>query len=95
MARALARRLPGESQEELDRMTSEDRRRAEEGFVALRSEEGELSYKRIEELSPEDRIDRIRAELARIEWLLERQGRRKLILRPAFFKQCQSRKSAE
>ena len=58
-----------------------DRGRAEEGLVELRSEEGELSYKHIEELSPEDRVDRIRAELARIEWLLERQGRRNIVLR--------------
>jgi hypothetical protein len=93
MARALACRLPGESQEELDRMTSEDRRRAKEGSVALRSEEGELSYKHVEELSPEDRMDRIRAELARIEWLLERQGRRNIILRSDSFGQPQSRKS--
>ncbi len=39
----------------------------------MRGEEGEISYKHIdkhiEELSPEDRMDRIRAELARIEWL--------------------------
>ncbi len=93
LAKALARRLPGESQEELDRMTSEDRRRAEKGLVALRSEEGELSYKHLEELFPEDRMDRIRAELVRIEWLMERQGRRNLMLRSASFGQRQSRKS--
>ena len=93
LAKALAWRLPGESQEEFDRITLEDRRRAEKELVALRSQVGELSYKRIEELSPEDRMDRIRAELARIEWLLERQGRRNSILRPAFFRHRQSRKS--
>jgi hypothetical protein len=81
IAKALAWRLPGEPQEELDQIASEDRRRAEEGLVELRSEEGELSYKHIEELSPEDRVDRIRAELARIEWLLERQGRRNIVRR--------------
>ena len=93
IARALARRLPGESQEELDRMTSEDRGRAEKGLVALRSEEGELYYKHIEELSPQDRKDRIRAELARTEWLLRRQIRRNVILWSASFGQRQSRKS--
>ncbi len=93
IARALACRLPGESQEELDRIASEDRRRAEEGFVALRSKEGELSYKRLEELSPDDRMDRIRAELRRIEWLLERQKRRNTMLGLAPFGQRQSRKS--
>ena len=93
MARALACRLPGESREELDRIASEDRRRAEKGLVALRSEEGELSYKHVDALSPEDRMDRIRAELARIDWLLERQGRRNIALQPAFLRQRQSRKS--
>ena len=81
------------SKEELGRMVSEDRRRAEEGFVALRGEEGEISYKHIEELSPEDRMDRIRAELARIEWLLERQGRGNFILWSVSFGQRQPRKS--
>jgi hypothetical protein len=40
MARALTWRLPGEAREVLDRIASEDRRRAEEGLVELRSEEG-------------------------------------------------------
>ncbi len=93
LAKALARRLPGESQEELDRITSEDRRRAEKGLVALKSEEGELSFKHVEDLYPEDRMERIRAELVRIEWLMERQGRRNLILRSTSFGQRQSRKS--
>jgi hypothetical protein len=74
-------------------MTSEDRRRAEEGLVALRSEEAKLSYKHIEELSPEDRMERIRAELARIEWLMERQRRRNMIQRSDSFERYQSRKS--
>jgi hypothetical protein len=83
MAKALAWRLPGESREELDRIASEDRRRAEEGLVELRDEQGVLSYKHLEALSPEDRMDRIRAQLARIEWLLERRGRR-IISPPTF-----------
>ena len=91
LARALAYRLPGESQEELDGMASEERGRAEKGLVELRDERGKLSYKHIEQLSPEDRMDRIRAELARMVWLLERQGRRN-ILRPTLG-QRHSRKS--
>jgi hypothetical protein len=67
MARALFWRLPGESQAVLDRISSEDRRRAEEGLVELRSEGGQVSRKHVEELLPEDRVDRIRAELSRIE----------------------------
>ncbi len=93
MARALALRLPGESQEELDRIASEDRRRAEEGLVELKSEQGKLSYKHLEALSPEDRMDRIRAQLARIEWLMERRGRR-IISPPTFFGEDESRNSA-
>ena len=81
LAKALLRALPLESQQEIDRMTSEDRRSAEEGFVELRSEEGALSYKPLEQLVPEDRQDRMRAELKRLEWLLERQKRRNALLR--------------
>lgn len=93
MARALTRRLPGEPQEELDRRASEDRRRAEEGLVELRNERGEFSWKHVEQLSPEDRMDRIRAQLARIEWLLERQSRRNAASRSDSFGQNESRRS--
>jgi hypothetical protein len=93
MVRALLWRLPGESRAVLDRIASEDRRRAEDGLVELRSEGGEFSCKHIEELSPEDRMDRIRAELARIEWFLERHERRNFIVRSDSFGQRQSRKS--
>ena len=81
LAKALLWALPRESQEEIDRMTSEDRRRAEEGLVELRSEEGRSFYKHVGQLVPEDRQERIRAELRRLEWLLERQKTRNLLLR--------------
>ena len=81
LAKALLLALPRESQQEIDRMTSEDQHRAEEGLVELRSEEGALSYKPVEQLVPEDRQDRMRAELRRLEWLLERQERRNILLR--------------
>jgi hypothetical protein len=93
MVKALAPRLPGESQEELDRIASEDRRRAEEGLVELRSARGELSYKRLGALSPGDRMDRIRAQLAHIEWLLERRGRR-ITPPPTLFGEHECRNSA-
>jgi hypothetical protein len=83
LAKALLWALPRESQEEIDRITSEDRRRAEEGFVELRSEEGRSFYKHVEQLVPEDRQERIRAELRRLEWLLERQKTRNLFLSSA------------
>ena len=81
LAKALLLALPRESQQEIDRMTSEDQHRAEEGLVELRSEEGALSYKPLEQLVPEDCQDRMRAELGRLEWLLERQERRNILLR--------------
>ncbi len=81
LARTLVRALPAESREEIHRIVSEDRRRAEKGLVELRSEEGQLFYKHINDLLPEDRRARIRAELARVEWLLERRQRRNLLLR--------------
>ena len=81
LAKALLRALPLESQQEIDQMALEDRRRAEEGFVELRSEEGAPSYKPLEQLVPEDRQERVRAELRRLEWLLERQEKRNMLLR--------------
>ena len=93
MARALTWRLPGEASEVLDRIASEDRRRAEEGLVELRGEEGEFYFKPVEEISPQDRMDRLRADLVRIEWLLERHERCALISRSDFFGTHQSRKS--
>jgi hypothetical protein len=80
LAKALVQALPGESPEELDKIGSEDRSRAQEGLVELRNEEREPYFKHIDELRPEDRPNRIRAELARIEWLLERQKRRNALL---------------
>ena len=52
LAKALLRALPLEGQQEIDRMSLEDRHRAEEELVELRSEEGALSYKPVEQLTP-------------------------------------------
>jgi hypothetical protein len=75
LGRALGRALAGEEQEELDRLAQEDQRRAEEGLVEVQ-QEGQPYYKHIDELSPEDRIGRIRAERARKLWLQARQQNR-------------------
>jgi len=75
MARALGHALPGESQEELDRIAAEDQRRAQEGKVKLKVGE-EVSYKHIDELRREDRQARIAAEREEIEWLINRLGLR-------------------
>jgi hypothetical protein len=93
LAKALGWRLPGESQMELERIALEDRSTAAEGLVELRSEEGEPYYKHIDQVTREHRLDRVRAELARIEWLLERRKRHSAILRSDSFGQRQSRKS--
>jgi hypothetical protein len=42
----------------LDRLASEDEARAEEGLVELMSLDGEITYKHIDELIPEDRTAR-------------------------------------
>jgi hypothetical protein len=86
LAKALRLRLPLEAQEEIEHMISEDRKTAEEGLVALMSEQGELSYKHIDDLTPEDRMNRITAEVRRLEWLLERQARRNTLSRSTAFR---------
>src|SRR3954469_14583883 len=54
--------LPGESPEELERLASEDEARAEEGLVELKSPNDEITYKHIDDLTPEDRMARGAAE---------------------------------
>ena len=74
LVRALGRALPGESQEELDKMATEDQRRAEEGLVELRSGD-DVWYKHIDEMTREDRQARIDSENARAAWIRERLNR--------------------
>ena len=81
LAKALLWALPRESQQEINRMTLEDQNRAHGGLVELRSAEGRSFYKHVERLVPEDRQERMRAELRRMEWFLERQDRRNAFLR--------------
>lgn len=71
LAVLLGEPLPGEPPEQLRRLASEDRRQAEDGLVALMSG-GKVSYKRLDELSREDRPARIAAERLRTTWLKER-----------------------
>jgi hypothetical protein len=68
--------LPGESPEYIEQLGHEDQRRAEEGLVEI-IKEGEPLYKHIEELTPEDRPGRIRAEMAKTLWLQARLGQKK------------------
>jgi hypothetical protein len=76
LARALGYALPGESQEELERMAQEDQRLAQEGKVKLKVSE-EIHYKHVEELTREDRWARIEAEREEVEWLMNRVRLRK------------------
>lgn len=73
---ALRTTLPGESREELDRLIEEDRRLAQTGLVSLVAEDGTVSHKHVDELTPEDMSARQRAEVARLDWLMERTDRR-------------------
>jgi hypothetical protein len=73
---ALCTTLPGESREELDRLIEEDRRLAQTGLVSLVAEDGTVSHKHVDELMPEDMPARQRAEVARLDWLMERTDRR-------------------
>jgi hypothetical protein len=73
---ALRTTLPGESQEDIDRLIEEDRRLAQTGLVSLVAEDGTVSHKHVDELTPEDMPARQRAEVARLDWLMERTDRR-------------------
>jgi len=76
MARALGHALPGESQDELERIAAEDQRLAQEGMVKLKVG-GDIHYKHIDELTREDRTARIAAEREEVDWLMNRVRLRK------------------
>jgi hypothetical protein len=71
LGRALGRALPGESQEELQRIAEEDQLKAERGLVELRSGD-EVWYKHIDEITRDDRPARIESENARAAWIQDR-----------------------
>ncbi len=71
LGRLLGEPQPGEPPAALVRLADEDRRQAQEGLVALMSM-GRVSYKRLEELSPEDMPARVAANRLRTTWLKER-----------------------
>jgi ABC-type glutathione transport system ATPase component len=76
MARALGHALPGETQEELERIAAEDQRLAQQGMVKLKSRQ-RVYFKHIDELTREDRKARIAAEREQVDWLMKRVGLRK------------------
>ena len=71
LAELLGEALPGESPAALQRLAFEDRRQAEEGLVAL-MRGGKVSFKLLDELSPEDVPARVAANRLRTTWLKER-----------------------
>ena len=60
----------------MEALGHEDQRRAEEGLVEV-MKEGEPLYKHIEELTPENRPGRIRAEMVKTLWLQARLEQKK------------------
>ena len=71
LAGLLGEALAGETPAALGRLAREDQRQAEEGLVALASN-GNVYYKRVEELAEGDMAARIAADRLRTAWLKER-----------------------
>lgn len=78
IGKLLGHPLPEESHQEIEWLAEEDRRTAHEGMVALMSGRGEVAYKHIDDLSPQDRAARIRFEGKRIEWIAGRMRKKYL-----------------
>jgi len=76
LAKILDGPLPDESPQELERLAQEDRLKAQEGLVELKSQNGEIIYKPFDDLTPQDRSARIRAEGEQVAWIVERQKKR-------------------
>jgi hypothetical protein len=76
LGEALGRALPGEEQEQLDRIALEDRRISQRGLVRLKTG-AEFYNKHIDELSREDFAPRIAPERETVAWLKERVERQK------------------
>jgi hypothetical protein len=71
LAKAIGKALPGESPQDLEQMAREDRGKAEEGLVSLLWG-GQLSYKHIDKLTPENLLARLEAEREQVNWLVGR-----------------------
>ncbi len=71
LGRSLGEPLPGESAAALQRLSSEDRRQAEQGMVAV-MKNGSVSYKHVGELAEGDMPARVAANRLRTTWLKER-----------------------
>ncbi len=72
LRRALGVALPGEEVEQLDRVAELDRRRAEQGLVAVKGREGKISFEPLDDLRPQDIEFRTAADWVEVEWLQKR-----------------------
>ena len=73
LAKAIGKALPGESPQDLQETAREDQSKAQEGLVPLLwTGGGKLSYKHIDELTPENLLARLEAEREQINWLMGR-----------------------
>lgn len=73
LAKAIGKALPGESPQDLQEIARDDQSKAQEGLVALLwTGGGKLSYKHIDELTPENLLARLEAEREQINWLMGR-----------------------
>jgi hypothetical protein len=72
LAKAIGKALPGESPQDLEQMARQDRSRAEEGLVSLLWGGGQLSYKHVDKLAPENLLARLEAEREQVNWLMGR-----------------------
>jgi len=77
LRRALGVTLPGESTEQLDLIGEQDRRRAEQGLVAVMDQGGRIFHKHIDDLSRLDMNARTVAERVVVAWLKQRVQSRK------------------
>jgi lauroyl/myristoyl acyltransferase len=71
LGRALGLAVPGESQDELQRIADEDQRKAERGLVEFRSGD-EVWFKQMDEITRDDRQARIESENVRAAWIQDR-----------------------
>ena len=69
LAKAIGKALPGESPKDLEQTAREDRSKAEEGLVSMLWG-GQLSYKHIDDLIPENLLARLEAEREQVNWLM-------------------------
>jgi hypothetical protein len=72
LRRVLGDSLPGETDEQLDRIGEASVLRAEQGLVAVMGKDGSISYRPLADLLRRDMPSRTAAERVEVGWLRER-----------------------